>query len=196
MIVQGLRDAIAAHAARNRTAVAVAWLVWPYLHRLAVRLTALAARARAGRVMVVTRATGRVRVVPLVQRLRPPCLPQGFGWLARLAPSILPLRSQVCHLLRDPELAALLAAAPQAARLLRPLCRMLGIKAGADFPQALFDRPEPPPPAQTPPAPEMSAAQACAASPAAPQPQPPAPVRPPSRRLARRYRPVFRTLLA
>ncbi len=194
MIVQSLRDAIAAHAARDRAAVAVAWLVWPYLHRLATRFTALVTRVQAGKVVVVVaRATGRPRAGPLVQRPRPPGLPQGFAWLARLAPSILPLRSQVCHLLGDPELAALLAATPQAGRILRPLCRMLGIVAGEDFPSTLFDPPHPPrPPAQT-----LSAPDPPADSPSpAPEPQSPAPVRPLSRRLARRYRPVFRTLPA
>ncbi len=185
MIVQSLRDAIAAHAARDRTTVALAWLVWPYLHRLAVRFAALAARVRAGR--VVARATGRVRAAPVVQRLRLPALPQGFGWLARLAPSILPLRSQVCHLLGDPELAALLAAAPQAARILRPLCRMLGIEAGPGFPPALFGLPDPPPdPSPDPPPPlalALPAPQARAATPPAPEPLPPS--RLPPRRRAR-----------
>ena len=203
MIVQSLRDAIAAHAARDRTTVALAWLVWPYLHRLAVRFAALAARVRAGR--VVARATGRVRAAPVVQRLRLPALPQGFGWLARLAPSILPLRSQVCHLLGDPELAALLAAAPGAGRILRPLCRMLGIEAGPGFPPALFQRPDPPPKLSPEPPPDPSSApppspalappapQARAAAPPAPEPLP---SRPPPRRRARPRVPAFDAALA
>ena len=198
MIVQSLRDAIAAHAARDRTTVALAWLVWPYLHRLAVRFAALAARVRAGR--VVARATGRVRAAPVVQRLRLPALPQGFGWLARLAPSILPLRSQVCHLLGDPELAALLAAAPQAARILRPLCRMLGIKAGPGFPPALFHRPDPPPPPDPSPSPDPLPLPLPLPQPspalAPPAPEPPTSSRPPPRRRARPRVPAFDAALA
>ena len=187
LVVQALRAAIAAHAARDRATVALAWLVWPYLNRLAARFTALAAQVSAGKVTVAPRAT-RPRAAPEMQRPRPPGLPQGFAWLARLTPSILPLRGQVCHLLGDPELAALLAAAPGAGRILRPLCRMLGIEAGPDFPPALFALPEPPlnPLLAPPPTPALAlpAPQARAAAP--PAPQPPAPSRPPSRRRAHR----------
>jgi hypothetical protein len=37
-------------------------------------------------------------------------------------------RSQLTYLLADPEMVALIEAAPQARRLLRPLCNMLAIK--------------------------------------------------------------------
>ena len=191
LVVQALRAAIAAHAARDRAAVAVAWLVWPYLNRLAARFAALALRVQAGKLAVAARAT-RPRAAPETRHPRPPGLPQGFAWLARLAPGILPLRSQVCHLLGDPELAALLAVAPQAGRILRPLCRMLGIEAGPGFPPALFQRPDPSPtpsPALAPPAPQARAA-------APPAPEPPAPSRPPPRRRARPRVPAFSKALA
>ena len=51
------------------------------------------------------------------------------------------MASQLRHLLRDAEFAAFLAAAPQAGRLLRPLCRMLGIGPDPDIPVGLFQRP-------------------------------------------------------
>ena len=202
LVVQALRAAIAAHAARDRATVALAWLVWPYLNRLAARFAALAARVQAGKLAAAP--TTRLRAAPevlrlQVPRLRPPTLPQGFAWLARLAPSILPLRSQVCHLLGDPELAALLAAAPGAGRILRPLCRMLGIEAGPDFPPALFGLPDPPPPDPSPdppPSPTLAlpAPQTCAAAPPAPEPLPF--LRPPPRRRARPRMPAFGTALA
>ena len=208
LVVQALRAAIAAHAARDRAAVAVAWLVWPYLNRLAHRFAALAARVQAGKGVVAP--TTRLRAAAEVPRLqaprpRPPGLPQGFAWLARFAPGILPLRSQVCHLLGDPELAALLAAAPQAGRILRPLCRMLGIEAGPGFPPALFQRPDPPPKLSPEPPPDPSSApppspalappapQARAAAPPAPEPLP---SRPPPRRRARPSVPAFSKALA
>ena len=59
---------------------------------------------------------------------RPDRLPTRFAWLLRLVPEVACPRSQFCHLLSDPEIAALLAAAPQLGRILRALCRMLGIK--------------------------------------------------------------------
>ncbi len=194
LVVQALRAAIAAHAARDRAAVALAWLVWHYLKRLAARFTALAARVSAGKLAVVSRAMG-LRAASEVARLRPPGLPHGFAWLIRLAPSTVALRGQVCHLLGDPELVALLAAAPGAGRILRPLCRMLGIEAGPDFPPALFQRPDPPPMLDL----TLAASEPPAASPSpAPQPQPqsPAPSRPPPRRHARPHAPVFRMVLA
>ena len=197
LVVQALRAAIAAHAARDRTVVAVAWLVWPYLNRLAARFAALTLRVQAGH-GVVARAASRPRAAPEASRPRLPGLPQGFAWLARLAPSILPLRGQMCHLLSDPELAALLAAAPQAGRILRPLCRMLGIEAEPGFPPALFHLPDPPPDPSPdpPPSPALAlpAPQAHAAAPSAPEP--PTPLRPPPRRRARPRVPAFGTALA
>lgn len=52
----------------------------------------------------------------------PPPLPRAFAWLIRLIPGVACARSQLKHLLTDPEMAELLTAAPQLGRLLRPLC--------------------------------------------------------------------------
>ena len=55
-------------------------------------------------------------------------LPNTFGWLLKLVPEAVQYRGQLEILLQDPEMAALLAAAPGAmARPLRSLCRMLGL---------------------------------------------------------------------
>ena len=186
LVLQSLRTAIAACAGRDRTAVAVVLLAWPYLHRLAARFAALAARVRAGEASV---APTRVRTTAEAPRLRPAPLPQGFAWLIRLAPEAAALGGQVRHLLADPELAALLAVAPQAARLLRPLCRMLGIEAAPGLPAALFGPPDPPPPPS--PARALPAPEACAA----PSPVPERPTPPPPRRRARRV-PAFSTAMA
>ena len=58
---------------------------------------------------------------------RQPCkLPQKFGWLLPLVPDAVVWRSQLERLLGDPEVAALLAAAPASlGRPLRSLCWML-----------------------------------------------------------------------
>jgi hypothetical protein len=45
----------------------------------------------------------------------------------RLVPEAACFGGQLRHLLSDPEMAALLRAAPQAGRLLRPLCRILAV---------------------------------------------------------------------
>ena len=58
----------------------------------------------------------------------PERLPKDFAWLVRLAGSeAVCYGGQLAHLLRDPEMVALLAASPQIVRLLRPLCRALGV---------------------------------------------------------------------
>ena len=76
----------------------------------------------------------RLRAPPLPQQYRLPGrpqpyrLPRGFGWLLRVVPETVAYGGQVEHLLADPKMTALLAASPQAGRILRPLCHMLAIK--------------------------------------------------------------------
>ncbi len=81
----------------------------------------------------------------------------------RLVPQTASGASQLQHLLAEPEMAALIAAAPQMGRILRPLCRMLGV------------RPPPglraPPPARAP-APASPAAAAVRALDTAPRAPP------------------------
>jgi hypothetical protein len=56
-------------------------------------------------------------------------LPSGPCWLIKLVPAAAASASQLRFLLADPEMAALLAAAPaEMGRTLRPLCRMLGVE--------------------------------------------------------------------
>ena len=52
--------------------------------------------------------------------------PSSHGWLARIHHPARQIACQVEHLLAQPDTRAFVAAAPQAGRLLRPLCRMLG----------------------------------------------------------------------
>ncbi len=57
-------------------------------------------------------------------------LPRGFGWLVRIALyRAAGYGSQLRVILAQPEMVALLMAAPQAGRILRPLCRMLAVEA-------------------------------------------------------------------
>jgi len=93
------------------------------------RFARLAARIAAGAAagQFTPRASGGPRPG------RPPgrknLLPSGAFWLIKLVPEAVGHRSQLEYLLRDPEMAALLAAAPaEMGRILRPLCRMLGVE--------------------------------------------------------------------
>jgi hypothetical protein len=55
-------------------------------------------------------------------------LPRRFGWLVHLVGHEAAGRgSQLAHLLTEPEMAALVRDVPRARRILRPLCRMLGV---------------------------------------------------------------------
>lgn len=136
LILEPLRLAIASHAGQKPADAPLVLLLWGYLHRVATRFAALTARLAQDRPAApCAPRTGRPSPAA-----RPPRLPTGFAWLIRLAQETAIFGSQLRHLLADPDMAALLAASPQAGRLLRPVCRMLGIDPGADIPPALFAR--------------------------------------------------------
>jgi len=104
-------------------------------------------------------------------------LPQQFGWLLALAPELIGNRSQLDHLLQDPAMVALIAAAPAPmARILRPLCWMLRLE-----PPPILARPRPAPPSRktrkkSPPRSRPPKAQPARPAPASPGPPgPPAP---------------------
>src|SRR5271163_209028 len=66
---------------------------------------------------------------PAAPRPRPPNpLPSHFGWLLPLVPEAMGSRSHLEYLFRDPEMVALMAAAPASMRRpIRSLCHMLGV---------------------------------------------------------------------
>jgi hypothetical protein len=143
VIINSLCQATAARVARSPyrphgLAGSLIILIVTRLRRMAARfaaLAALAAHVQAGTLPAPRhRKTGHCeRSEEIAGRTPPPAslkdrLPTRFAWLIRLVPEAACPRSQFCYLLSDPEIAALLAAAPQMGRILRPLCRMLGIK--------------------------------------------------------------------
>ena len=140
------------------------------LNRIFHRLARYAARWQAG-TLTPPRPRPTTPRPPTPRRRAPAArapdiLPAGQRWLVRLVPGIGVGASHLRHLLDDPEMAAMLRAAPQIGRTLRPLWRMLS----ADrLPDIL--RPSPPDPAPPP------AVAACPVPPA--EPRPPAPSRPP-----------------
>jgi hypothetical protein len=163
-LIDGLCKAVAARGPGGFLAAPLLLLLWARLKQASVRILRLAARARAGK-----RSTPRAAPLHPVARqplLHPPRrLPHRAGWLLGPVPDARALASQLRSLLAEPDMAALLEAAPGIERLLRPLCRMLGVA-----------RPKPPP-------------RATPRSRAAPR-KPPPPLAPPREALARwRLRP-------
>ena len=131
LIVERLCQTVAAQSYRERMAAPLILLIWTRLRRLAARFAALAARVRAGtlRSRAPARRAASRPASPSGLSPPPPRLPNDFAWLVRLVGrEAAGCGSQLQFLLTDPEFAALIAAAPQMGRVLRPLCRMLGVE--------------------------------------------------------------------
>ena len=98
-------------------------LICARLRRITARFAALAARYAAGTLRPLrTPATEPRATGPHLPPPRDP-LPRGYAWLIRLVPGAASYGSQLQYLLSQPEMAALIAAVPRMATLLRPLCR-------------------------------------------------------------------------
>jgi hypothetical protein len=148
LIIGGLCEAVARRIAADRTAGPLIVLTVDRLRHLLARFNSLAARAQAGKLRPPRRRTVRPRAAPPPGDAPPPgeapsdnpapdpkpprqrerLLPQKFGWLIRFVPyEAACFGSQLQHQLSQPEMVALIEAAPQAGRILRPLCWMLAI---------------------------------------------------------------------
>ncbi len=146
LILHDLRAVVAPHAFSHPILGPLLTLVWRYLSRPAQRLERLIARWQSGR-LVAPRARppgGAPGDTARKQREAKPRLPSGHAWLVRMLQRTAQFSGQLEALVARPEMAELLAAAPQAGRILRPLFTMLGVR---PFP-AVLRRPgaKPPPP--------------------------------------------------
>ena len=113
--------------------------------RLAARLAAgtYVQRQRTAKPREATVAATAATEIQRKSRTKNP-LPRKSGWLLPLIPLAVGYRSQLDYLFQDPEMAALLAAAPEAMRRpLRSLCHMLALPPPAIL--ALPPRPPRPP---------------------------------------------------
>jgi hypothetical protein len=118
-----------------------------FLHRriagIAAQVERLLVRFRAGRLWRVAERKGRVGAI---RRRRIETLPKRFGWLViagghRAAG----FGCQLEALLREPEMVALLDAAPQARTALRPLCRALAVILPGETPRETAQDSDAPP---------------------------------------------------
>jgi hypothetical protein len=136
-IIVSMRQAAAdSHVARGVSGPLIL-LIWNYLGRILNQFAAIAAKVRAGTLPARRAPKPRAPLppaeppLPAKPRKRSP-LPRGEMWLIKLFGwHVGGHGSQLGHLLNDPDMAALIAAAPQLGRLIRPLCRALGGDAGA-----------------------------------------------------------------
>jgi hypothetical protein len=167
LIIGGLCEAVARRISADRTSGPLIILTVDRLRHLLARFTRLAARAQAGKLRPLRRrASPPPREAPPPEEPgdhnpdpKPPrqperLLPRKFGWLIRFVPyEAACFGSQLQHLMSQPEMMALIEAAPQAGRILRPLCWMLAIPLP---PSLRLPRrpPKPKPPSQ--PAPEQN----------------------------------------
>jgi hypothetical protein len=149
-IVTAMRQAAADNHVARGVSGPLILLIWNYLGRLMQRFTAIAAKVRAG-TLPAPKAPKRRAPLPAAEPPHPAkprkrsLLPHGEMWLVKLFGwQVAGFGSQLEHMLRnDSEMAALIAAAPQLGRLIRPLCRALGRDPGpARLP------PQPPKPSQ------------------------------------------------
>jgi len=129
LTLAGLGRAVAGRVGVGVMSAAMIVLVWQRVRRVEREIAGLMARFRAGRLRVLV--APRVGRAGLARRVVGSWLPRRFGWLLPLVPAeAAGYAGQVRAVLAEPEMMALLAAAPQARRVLRPLCRMLGIERG------------------------------------------------------------------
>jgi len=179
LLMLGLKAVIAEVAAPDRSRTAFLVFVWGRLSHMVVRFEKLYARWRAG---TLPKARGprpprtpreeddaKPRAKPLFH------LPGGRMWLVRHVQKSAAFGSQLRHLLAtDPEIPAFLEACPQAGRILRPLCRALGVDLPAPY-GVTIDHLVPIAPRQRAPRPRAPrpAPQAKPARTTAPKPAPP-----------------------
>jgi hypothetical protein len=179
LLMLGLKAVIAEVAAPDRSRTAFLVFVWGRLSHMVVRFAKLYARWKAG---TLPKARGpRPPRAPREEdnatpRAKPPFhLPGGRMWLVRHVQKSAAFGSQLRHLLAtDPEIPAFLAACPQAGRILRPLCRALGVNLPAPY-GVTIDHLVPIAPRQRAPRPRAPrpAPQAKPARTTAPKPAPP-----------------------
>ncbi len=129
--LDGLARAVAARIAARAMTAAMIVLVWGRVKRAERDILRLLALFGAGRLRVLAgpRAGAGAAVVRAGARAGAARLPVRFAWLLPLVPGEAAcFAGQLRAALGEAEMVALLEASPQARRVLRPLCRMLGIE--------------------------------------------------------------------
>jgi len=132
-LMELLCKALSEEARTRRLAGPLLLLIWRRLRRIRLGFAALAARFAAGTLGRAPTRRADAPPRPADTPPRPPSprdpLPRYMWWLVKLVPGTGGWHTELQNLMEHPEMAALVAAAaPQARRLLGPLCRMMGVK--------------------------------------------------------------------
>ncbi len=127
-IIEGLRFTVPKFIAKDRNAGPLIMLIWSHLGRLGRQFAALAARAEAGTLRIAQhrRAVTPGVGTPRVRAARVPSgLPTGWGWMGDMMWETRGWGGSLQQIvLEDPEMAALIAACPQAGRIVRSILWM------------------------------------------------------------------------
>ena len=103
-------------------------LIWRRLRRMSRRFAAILARWHAGTLVAARSAPRRAAAARPAGSMRWQGLSQRFGWVIHAVSWFVNVRHfELKEMLEDPEAAALVAAAPELGRVLRPLCQMLAV---------------------------------------------------------------------
>ncbi|MDR3524162.1 MAG: hypothetical protein P4L66_08650 [Acetobacteraceae bacterium] len=142
-ILRALRGEVGGWHLRGMLSHVLMLLMYRRLGEIATKIERLMVRFHAGRLLRrVAVARGR-RVGKTGTRI----WPGRFGWLVRVASyQAAGYGCQLRHSLEQPEMVELLTASPHAARLLKPVCRMLAIETSVLRP----GQPEPEPKVRKP----------------------------------------------
>ena len=133
-VLRALRGEVGGWTMRRMLSEALAWLLYRRLGEICGKIERLVVRFQAGRLWQrVPRAGGKLRSEVVPTEGAPTAVariwPGRFAWLVRAAGyQAAGYGCQLRHVLEQPEMVELLKAAPQAARILRPVCRMLAIE--------------------------------------------------------------------
>jgi len=125
----GLRAAVTTLRSAPKDLIAFRDRIWRYLMSLSGRIDRLVRRWQNGTLPKPgAPRPGRTRDPDKPRKPPAFILPRGHMWLIRQVPATVAFGSQLGHLLaNDAELREFLKAAPQARRLLNPLCGMFGL---------------------------------------------------------------------
>jgi hypothetical protein len=132
-VIEELCRVLTKHGRGRFVSAPLLLLIWNRLIRMARRFASITERYCAAKVSgTPSDTTGPARsrgasVRPA--RVKPvETLPGHFRWLVNMVPETEAMSGDLCWLLQRPETQELISEAPQVGRILRPLCRMLGVE--------------------------------------------------------------------